>query len=139
MKRIFLLLAILTVMTACAEEGGETNTIEVNEEFNFADFTLIVNKADILDEEIKLNFTFKNDSYPGDLRFNHALTYSVQQDGAELEKVDSMNENYKADTGIRTPIHLTLNKESDEPIELLFVPMLNDFEEEVNLTIDITD
>ena len=127
--------------------GLNENIIGVNEEINFAEFTVTVDDIVIEDEEAEINMTFKNDSDPSALRFISALGMDVYQGDTLLDETsgeveDGMGGNsgiyYQHETGIESTIDLTYKLISeDEPIRIVFTPLLYDFEDSEEVTIEL--
>lgn len=127
--------------------GLNETIIGVNEEISFSEFTVTVRNVIIEDDEAKIDMMFKNDSAPDGLRFISALGMDVYQGDTLLDETsgeieDKMGSNsgvyYQHDRGIESPIDLSYGPiNEDEPLRIVFTPLLYEFEDGEEITIDL--
>lgn len=127
--------------------GLNEKIIGVNEEISFSEFTVTVRNVIIEDDEAKIDMMFKNDSAPDGLRFISALGMDVYQGDTLLDETsgeieDKMGSNsgvyYQHDRGIESPIDLSYGPiNEDEPLRIVFTPLLYEFEDGEEITIDL--
>lgn len=127
--------------------GLNENLIGVNEVINFSEFTVTIKDVAIENGEAEINMMFKNDSDPDGLRFISALGMDVYQGDTRLEEtsgevMDGVGGNsgvyYQHDRGIESPIDLSYGPiNEDEPIRIVFTPLLYDFEDSEEITIEL--
>lgn len=127
--------------------GLNETIIGVNEEISFSEFTVTVRNVIIENDEAKIDMMFKNDSAPDGLRFISALGMDVYQGDTLLDETsgeieDKMGSDsgvyYQHDRGIESPIDLSYGPiNEDEPLRIVFTPMLYEFEDGEEITIDL--
>lgn len=127
--------------------GLNETIIGVNEEISFSEFTVTVRNVIIEEDEAKIDMMFKNDSAPDGLRFISALGMDVYQGDTLLDETsgeieDKMGSNsgvyYQHDRGIESPIDLSYGPiNEDEPLRIVFTPLLYEFEDGEEITIDL--
>lgn len=127
--------------------GLNENIIGVNEKISFSEFTVTVRNVIIEDGDAKIDMLFRNDSDPSGLRFISALGLDAYQGDERLEETSGEAKSgiggnsgifYEHDRGIESAVDLSYGPiNEDEPLRLVFTPMLYDFEDSKEITIDL--
>lgn len=132
---------------AAKEEEESSNVIDVNETLSFSEYTVTLKDVEIEDGNATLNMQFQNDSWPEGLSFMQSVGLDVYQ-GDELldetsdEYTTGLGSNngifYKHDTGIHSNLDLSYGPiEENEPIRIVFVPLLSEYDESEEITIEL--
>ena len=127
--------------------GFNKNIIGVNETVSFAEFTVTVRDVYLEDGDARIDMLFRNDSDPSGLRFISALGMDVYQGDTRLEETSGEVESgrggnsgiyYPHDRGIESPVDLSYGPiNDDEPLRIVFTPMLYDFEDSQEVIIEL--
>lgn len=127
--------------------GFDENIIGVNETISFAEFTVTIRNVYLEDGDARIDMLFRNDSDPSGLRFISALGMDVYQGDTRLEETSGEVESgrggnsgiyYSHDRGIESPVDLSYGPiNDDEPLRIVFTPMLYDFEDSQEVIIEL--
>jgi|SRR5690625_4054351 len=140
MRRLFVLLMTIILLTACGSSGKDTQKIEVEEEIELNNVTLEVQSIHIKDNEAKVYIAWKHWTSYDKAHLDLLLTTSIKQDGEELEIIKGEDKYLKqVDKGVGGSVNATYKLiDNETPIEIKFIETTDEAKEE-SITVDIKE
>ena len=148
MKKISIILSVLfltVLMLAGCGSSSSSNTISLDsEEVTYPLFNIIMDKAEVKDGSITVDFSWQNVAYEGAEKFSDVVSkVTATQDGEELTETDDQYANADSEVNTSTEvgnnesISLTYTLKNDSsPVTITFVPA-NTSDQSLTVTITI--
>ena len=148
MKKISIILSVLfltIVMLSGCGSSSSTKTISLDsEEVTYPLFNIIMDKAEVKDGSITVDFSWQNVAYEGSEKFSDVVSkVTATQDGEELTETDNQFANADSEVNTSTEVGsdesislvYTLKNDSS-PVTLTFVPT-NTSDQSLTVTINL--
>ncbi len=148
MKKISIILSVLfltVLMLAGCGSSSSSKTISLDsEEVTYPLFNIIMDKAEVKDGSITVDFSWQNVAYEGAEKFSDVVSkVTATQDGEELTETDDQYANADSEVNTSTEvgnnesISLTYTLKNDSsPVTITFVPA-NTSDQSLTVTITI--
>lgn len=148
MKKISIILSVLfltVLMLAGCGSSSSSKTISLDsEEVTYPLFNIIMDKAEVKDGSITVDFSWQNVAYEGAEKFSDVVSkVTATQDGEELTETDDQYANADSEVNTSTEvgnnesISLTYTLKNDSsPVTITFVPA-NTRDQSLTVTITI--
>ena len=148
MKKISIILSVLflTVLTldGCGSSSSSKTISLDSEEVTYPLFNIIMDKAEVKDGSITVDFSWQNVAYEGAEKFSDVVSkVTATQDGEELTETDDQYANADSEVNTSTEvgnnesISLTYTLKNDSsPVTITFVPA-NTSDQSLTVTITI--
>ena len=148
MKKISIILSVLfltVLMLAGCGSSSSSKTISLDsEEVTYPLFNIIMDKAEVKDGSITVEFSWQNVAYEGAEKFSDVVSnVTATQDGEELTETDDQFANADSEVNTSTEvgsdesISLTYTLKNDSsPVTITFVPA-NTSDQSLTVTITI--
>lgn len=148
MKKISIILSVLfltVLMLAGCGSSSSSKTISLDsEEVTYPLFNIIMDKAEVKDGSITVDFSWQNVAYEGAEKFSDVVSnVTATQDGEELTETDDQYANADSEVNTSTEvgndesISLTYTLKNDSsPVTITFVPA-NTSDQSLTVTINL--
>lgn len=148
MKKISIILSVLfltVLMLAGCGSSSSSKTISLDsEEVTYPLFNIIMDKAEVKDGSITVDFSWQNVAYEGAEKFSDVVSkVTATQDGEELTETDDQfanadsEVNTSTEVGNNESISLTYTLKNDSsPVTITFVPA-NTSDQSLTVTINL--
>ena len=148
MKKISIILSVLfltVLMLAGCGSSSSSKTISLDsEEVTYPLFNIIMDKAEVKDGSITVEFSWQNVAYEGAEKFSDVVSkVTATQDGEELTETDDQYANADSEVNTSTEvgnnesISLTYTLKNDSsPVTITFVPA-NTSDQSLTVTINL--